>query len=83
MPFFTYILYSKKVDRYYIGSTANLEDRLARHNQGRSKATKPGAPYWKLMYAEEFQSRKEAVNRELFLKKMKSREFIEKLLSGA
>ena len=34
-----YILYSKTADKYYVGITANLNDRLERHNGGRSKAT--------------------------------------------
>jgi len=38
--FITYILYSDKSDRYYVGSTGNLEDRLKRHNTGRSTFTK-------------------------------------------
>jgi putative endonuclease len=80
MTFYTYILYSKKIDRYYIGSTANLEDRLSRHNQGRSKATKAGAPEWTLVFSQQFPSRAEAVARELFLKRMKSRSFIENLI---
>ena len=80
MPYFTYILYSKKIDRYYIGSTGNLEDRLSRHKQGRSKATKAGAPDWALVFSEQFPSRSEAVVRELFIKRMKSRSFIENLI---
>lgn len=83
MTFYTYILYSKKIDRYYIGSTGNLEERLKRHNQGRSKATKAGAPEWVLVFSQQFPSKAEAVARELFLKRMKSRSFIEKLIRCA
>jgi putative endonuclease len=83
MPFYTYILYSKKIDRYYIGSSANLQDRIKRHNQGRSKATKPGASDWTLVFSEEYPSRQEAVARELFIKRQKSRVFIKKLIRGA
>src|SRR6056297_1398325 len=47
--FFLYILYSESKDRFYIGSTAKLDERINRHNSGRSKATKAARP-WKLMY---------------------------------
>ena len=78
--FKTYILYSKKVDQYYIGSTGNMADRIARHNGGRSSATKKGAPDWCIFYTETFATRPEAVQREMQIKKMKSRVFIEKLI---
>jgi len=79
--FFLYILYSQSKDRFYIGSTGNLSDRINRHNSGRSKATKAGRP-WKLMYVEEFNSRADAMKREFFIKNKKSREFIIKLIDN-
>ncbi len=77
MDYFVYILYNPKLDRYYTGSTGDLEDRMKRHNQGRSKATKGGAPYWELAYREKFETRSEAVRRENEIKKKKSRKYIE------
>jgi len=47
MPFFVYILSSALSDRFYIGQTENLTDRLNRHNHGYEKVTKPYAP-WEL-----------------------------------
>ena len=44
MEYFVYILYSEKTDRYYVGQTQNLDERLVRHNTGRNKSTKPGIP---------------------------------------
>ena len=32
--FFVYILFSKKLNRYYIGTTDNVEKRLFEHNSG-------------------------------------------------
>ena len=78
--FKTYIIYSTKIDQYYIGSTGNLPDRLARHNEGRSSATKKGAPFWSVVFIETFPTRSEAIQREMYLKKMKSRIFIEQLI---
>jgi putative endonuclease len=65
--FKTYILYSSKIDQYYIGSTGNLSDRLSRHNGGRSSATKKGAPDWIVVYTDSFETRSEAVQREMYL----------------
>ncbi|MBM3186983.1 MAG: GIY-YIG nuclease family protein [Bacteroidetes bacterium] len=30
--FYTYILYSKKLNSFYKGETGNINDRLSRHN---------------------------------------------------
>jgi len=77
--FYTYILFSAKIDRYYTGHTNNLDDRLRRHNSGYSKATKKGIP-WKLVFTETFNFRSEAVQREFQIKAMKSRKYIEELI---
>jgi len=44
MSYKMYILYSAKMDRYYIGSCEDLNIRIAQHNSGRNKSTKPGIP---------------------------------------
>ena len=82
MNFFTYILYSELRDRYYIGSTENIERRLERHNQGATKSTKSGRP-WKVVYNEEYQTKSEAIKRELYIKRMKSRSYIESLINSS
>ncbi|RYZ21111.1 MAG: GIY-YIG nuclease family protein [Chitinophagaceae bacterium] len=81
MAFCVYIIYSASLDQYYIGSTGNLEDRLYRHNNSGSKATKK-AKDWELRYTESCASRAEAVNREAEIKKKKSRHYIESLISS-
>jgi putative endonuclease len=48
MPF-TYILFSDKLNKYYIGACVNLERRLYEHNIGHSKFTGIGMP-WKIAY---------------------------------
>ena len=80
--YFVYILYSNKLDRYYVGSTGNLEDRLKRHNSGRSTYTKPGIP-WNLVYSKEYETRSEAYNEEQFIKSQKSRIYIERLIENS
>jgi putative endonuclease len=77
--FKTYILYSISKDRFYIGHTANLEDRIKRHNSGRSKSTKYGIP-WEIVYTKEFTSQAEAYQFEMHIKSKKSRNFINRLI---
>ncbi len=77
--YWVYILYSGSRDRYYVGSTGDLEDRLRRHNEGRSQYTRSGAP-WELVHSEGFATRSEAYQRERFIKKKKSRAYIESLI---
>ena len=79
MTYYTYILYSKQRDRYYIGSTGDiLEERLRRHNSNHRGFT-GSANDWIYFYVEEFSSKEEAVKREKEIKLMKSREYIESL----
>jgi len=79
--FFVYIIYSAYLDRYYIGQTGQLEDRLFRHNNAGSKSTK-AAKDWKLVYAEAHPTRSEAIKRESHIKNQKSRRFIEALIQN-
>ena len=79
--FYTYILQSDKSGRFYIGHTSNLQERLNRHNVGIVTATRNKGP-WKIVYFEEFDSKLEANQRELNIKKMKSRVYIEKLIQS-
>jgi predicted GIY-YIG superfamily endonuclease len=43
MPYYTYILYSKSMDSYYVGQTQDLVERLHHyHNAGKCNYTKRG-----------------------------------------
>jgi putative endonuclease len=55
---------------------------MKRHNEGKVRYTKIYIP-WKLEYYEEFNSRGEAMKREKFLKKQKSKEFYNKLINSS
>ncbi|MFI5251648.1 MAG: GIY-YIG nuclease family protein [Bacteroidota bacterium] len=79
--FTTYILWSGALQKYYVGHTDNLKRRLEEHNTSRSVYTKTGIP-WVLVYHQEFDTRKNAVRRELEIKKRKSRRYIERLIAG-
>ena len=69
MSYFTYILYSKSLDKFYKGSTHDISDRLSRHNGGREKATKSGVP-WILIWKTEKSTRSEAQKLEFKLKNL-------------
>jgi putative endonuclease len=58
--FFTYILYSEKFDRFYIGQTNDLTKRILRHNNGYVYSTKAFKP-WKIVYFKEFETRAESL----------------------
>ena len=79
--FYIYILYAKGFDRFYIGHCEDVALRLQRHNNRMVPSTKPYIP-WLLVYFEEFVSRAEASNRELEIKKKKSKKYIEYLVNG-
>ncbi|OGU75023.1 MAG: hypothetical protein A2V93_09890 [Ignavibacteria bacterium RBG_16_34_14] len=70
MEFKVYILKSVKVEKYYIGSTSNLEKRIEFHKSKRARWTKIYQP-WILIHSEEYSTRAEAVKREKYLKSFK------------
>ena len=82
MLFRVYILLSESTERYYIGQTQNLEERLSYHNANYSKSLKNRGP-WKLIHVESYQTRSEAVRRERQIKSWKDRDMIERLVSAS
>ena len=40
-----YILYSVNFDKFYVGQTDNMDDRIRRHNGGYNLSTKPYRPW--------------------------------------
>ncbi len=77
-----YILKSKEFNRYYIGVTTNITERVSRHNQGRNRSTKPYKP-WDLIHTEEFDSKTEALKRERQIKSYKGGNAFKKLIKNA
>jgi putative endonuclease len=69
---FIYILHSSKTEKYYVGSTDDLERRLKHHNSGATPSTRSEAPNWKIMYSEILPDRTAALKRELEIKRKKS-----------
>ena len=79
MEFYTYILFSEKLNRYYISATQNIEQRLTKHLQNKNGFTSR-AKDWKVVYFENCKTKSEAMNRERQIKKWKSRVKIEELI---
>ena len=78
----TYIIFSISLNRYYVGSTSvGVELRLSRHNDGWTPYTNRGVP-WELKYLKKFSAKQEALKWENFIKRQKSRTFIERLINS-
>ncbi|HJX59098.1 hypothetical protein A2V61_03220 [Candidatus Woesebacteria bacterium RBG_19FT_COMBO_47_8] len=69
MPFFIYILRTSS-NTLYVGQTNNLEKRLKEHRKSSLKSAKYLRYFssFALVYSEKYQTRKEAVTREIQLK---------------
>ena len=80
MKCFVYILYSESHDKYYVGQTNDLQERLKRLNSGNSKYTAPYRP-WVMVCSVEKKTRSLALQLETKLKNLskdRKRKFIDK-----
>jgi putative endonuclease len=78
--YFIYIIQSLHNNMYYVGSTADINARLLKHNSGDVPSTRKFRP-WKLVWYESVVSRSDAVKREKQIKARKSRKYIESLIN--
>lgn len=81
MSYFVYILLSEKDNKFYVGCTTDLDQRLHEHNSGKISATKFRRPFVRI-YQEEYQDKTQAFNRERFLKSLWSARFKRKILQN-
>ena len=81
MKHYVYILPSEDGNRY-CGYSEDITKRLEQHNTGISKWTAK-QKNWKLIYTEEYKTRTEALKRERYLKKQKSGNGLNKVISGS
>ncbi len=75
-----YILFSEELDRYYVGVTSNLEERIRKHNS-KHKGFTGRANDWRLVHKENYETKTMALAREREIKNWKSREMIERLIA--
>ncbi len=79
--FYAYIAKSCKTGKYYVGSCADIENRILGHNAGTTRSTKSGIP-WKVIYSEGFESRSQAMKREKQIKSYHGGAAFKKLLAS-
>src|SRR3989338_7161688 len=77
--YYIYILWSSKSGNFYYGYTADLKQRLWRHNKGQSQATKFGRP-WRLVFYAAFESKIKAKEFEHYMKSGSGKAFLYKRL---
>src|SRR5690606_31563286 len=82
MAYYIYILESERDGTYYIGSSQDPGTRLAKHNRPHAGYTGRKQP-WKLVYTERYASKPEALVREKFIKKQKSKNWILQRISDS
>ena len=82
MSHFLYILFSDSKDKFYIGQTADVDFRLNLHNSHAfEKSFTKIASDWVIVLNYECDSKYEAIYLETFIKKMKSKKFIQKTIN--
>ena len=83
MEFFIYILYSASSGKYYVGHTNNIERRVYEHNNPISNKYTSSSIPWELKISFSVSNdRGEAMKIEKYIKKQKSKIFIEKLIAS-
>ena len=78
--YYFYILHSKKLNKFYIGHTSDLQDRLRKHNSNHKGYTGK-VNDWEIVCTEAFPSKELAYEREREIKKWKSKVKIQKLIA--
>ena len=73
--FYAYVLKSKQFDYFYKGHCSNLSKRLDQHNAGMTKSIRPYLPF-EIVYYEQFETLKEAIEREKYFKTSRGREYL-------
>lgn len=74
-----YILKSIKNKKFYIGSTKNWERRLKEHQAGKTKSLRAILPV-KVVFKQKFSDLATAKRIEIKLKKLKRRDYLEKII---
>jgi len=80
MDFFVYILFSEKLNRYYIGQTVNVEERLMQHNSCfYENASTKVSNDWKLFWKLKCNSKRQAIQIESHIKRMRNKVYYQNL----
>jgi putative endonuclease len=79
--YFVYALNSQNRNYIYVGLTSDVDRRIAQHNNGFERTTKPYLPF-KLILVESFETRPEARIREIYLKSTSGKRFLRGLIGN-
>ena len=81
MLFLVYILFSEKLNKYYIGTTDDIERRVKEHNSKfyENNYTSRGIP-WQMAFNISCQSSSQAFKIEKHIKAMHSKNYIQNLI---
>ncbi|MGD0755974.1 MAG: GIY-YIG nuclease family protein [Bacteroidales bacterium] len=81
--FYIYIIYSESADKYYIGHTSDPLRRLKEHNEAiKNSFTSHYRPWVMKRYFIVSESRGETKQIENYLKRLKSRVYLERLINS-
>ena len=79
--YYTSVLLSEKDDKFYIGFTPELENRIEKHETGKVASTSNRRPF-KLIYYEACLHKKDALKREKYFKTGFGRMFLKNRLES-
>jgi len=80
--YYTYVLFSKQDNKFYIGYTADLKRRLSEHNNGKVYSThRLTMP--RVIFYEAFVSQEDARRREQYFKTTKGKKTLRLMLRGS
>jgi len=79
--YYVYAIYSLHRNYIYVGLTNDITRRVAEHNNGYNKTTKPYLPF-KTLRVEVFPNRPEARKREKYLKSGVGKQFLKSLATA-
>ncbi|MEQ8358347.1 MAG: GIY-YIG nuclease family protein [Cytophagales bacterium] len=74
-----YVLYSKRIDKFYKGITVDVRKRIIRHNEGGNISTRKGVP-WKMIWSIEKPNKRGAAILEKKLKNLSRQKLIRFML---
>lgn len=79
MKHIVYILFSKKLNRYYTGYTTNLDVRMLFHDNAETRKFTAKADDWEIFWTLECETKQQGLLIENHIKRMKSKKYIENL----
>ena len=81
LNYLTYVLLSEKDEKFYVGFTKDLRERLEKHKTGKVKSTANRRPL-KLIYYEACLDERDAIKREKYFKTGFGRRFLRNRLES-